>query len=55
VPAALATVPVGCTGDPHFSRDSPTANPHDPGDTGNPHNVGGHHDLHEFDACPGSN
>lgn len=60
VPSAFAAVPLGCTGNPH-DRDSTTGNPHDPSGTtssgfegGNPHDVGGHHDQHEFDACPGS-
>jgi hypothetical protein len=50
VPSAFATVPVGCTGNPH-DRDSSTGNPHDHSGTtssgfegGNPHDVGGHHD-----------
>jgi hypothetical protein len=53
-PSAFAALPLGCTGNPHDRGSGPTGNPHDQGDTGNPHDVGGHHDQHEFDACPGS-
>ena len=43
---AFATVPGGCTGDPHGEGVNPvTGNPHI-GDTGNPH-VG-------FNGCPGA-
>jgi len=57
--ATFAAVPVGCTGDPH-DRDAPTGNPHDSANSpsgtegGNPHDVGGFHDQHEHDSCPGS-
>jgi hypothetical protein len=50
VHTAFAAIPLGCTG-----------NPHDPSDTtasgfegGNPHDVGGFHDQHEHDSCPGA-
>ena len=48
---AYATVPTGCTGNPHgeFGINPETGNPHFPGETGNPH-------LAERDAprCSGS-
>ncbi len=60
VHSAFAAIPLGCTGNPH-DRDSSTGNPHDPSDTtasgfegGNPHDVGGFHDQHEHDSCPGA-
>jgi hypothetical protein len=42
-----------CTGDPN-DGDAPTANPHDPGEHGNPHDShgGGHHG--EGDNCNGA-
>lgn len=62
IQSAFATVPEGCTGNPHDRDSGPTGNPHDPSDTtssgfeaGNPHDstsFGGHHEGH--DICPGS-
>jgi hypothetical protein len=50
VPSAFAAVPLGCTGNPH----DPSGTTSSGFEGGNPHDVGGHHDQHEFDACPGS-
>jgi len=61
VPLVFATLPAGCTGDPHDFGSGPTGNPHDPSDAtssgfeiGNPHDgLSGHHHP-EKDICPGS-
>jgi hypothetical protein len=64
VPLVFATVPVGCTGNPHDRDSGLTGNPHDPSRTtssgfeiGNPHdNLPRHHETHRItgDICPGS-
>ena len=40
VPSAFATVPVGCTGNPHDHSGTTSSG----FEGGNPHDVGGHHD-----------
>jgi hypothetical protein len=62
IPSAFATVPDGCTRNPHDRDSGPTGNPHDPSDktssgfeADNPHDstsFGGHHEGH--DNCPGA-
>ena len=65
-PLAFATLPHGCTGNPHDRDSGPTGNPHDRSsatpsgfEIGNPHDSFRHpfHELHGFpsgDICPGS-
>jgi hypothetical protein len=60
VPSAFASLPGGCTGDPHDGDSGPTGNPHDPSgktssgfESGNPHDIIKSH-LGEGDICPGS-
>jgi hypothetical protein len=53
----LAPAFAACTGDPHETfRGSFTQDPHDPGDTGNPHDIviPGSGTSGEVDACPGA-
>jgi len=66
IPLAFATLPHGCTGNPHDRDSGPTGNPHDRSsatpsgfEIGNPHDSFRHpfHELHGFpsgDICPGS-
>jgi hypothetical protein len=60
LPSAFASVPGGCSGDPHDGDSGPTGDPHDPSgktssgfESGNPHDIIKSH-LGESDICPGS-
>jgi hypothetical protein len=60
VPLVFATLPPGCTGDPHDFHSGPTGNPHDTSkDTSSGFEIGNPHDFgtgpkQEQDICPGS-
>jgi hypothetical protein len=58
VPLVFATVPVGCTGNPHDRDSGPTGNPHDLRSSGfeigNPHDSLGFRHHEPGDICPGS-